>query len=132
MIKQDIEVDIRRQHTTLTIQNNCGAQEDGNLFFSTGMKLCPELQIVSTGCTRNMDLLTLTVQPELNKKEKVFIPVILLKRHKVTLFNTDNGFTLYGLATIDQYTELLDNVKYVNMASKSEDISRTITVSFLC
>ena len=131
VLKQQIEVDILRQPSSISIQGNCGKQQDANSFHKQGMKLCPNLRIVLRGCSQFIDLLTVMVYPELSKKEKVFIPTAYLKRHQITLFNRENGFVLYGESTIQQYMEVLSQIKYVFNGVLNGELSRTITVSVL-
>ena len=89
--------------------------------------MCPNLEVYTQGCSRQMDTLTLTVQPPMTSEEQVVIPPHLLRTHGITLYTREHGLVLHGLADVDVYSNVLKHVRYLYKGKA--DIARTITVS---
>ncbi|XP_066926923.1 calsyntenin-1-like [Clytia hemisphaerica] len=108
-----------REQPSLTIT---GCQDN------QGTRICADAEIKSKGCLKTVDSLTIISNELLEKHEKLTIPTAYIHRYKLTLKTIDKGLIVYGVASIEDYTHILKQIKLVNpssaIASNINDITK--------
>ena len=126
-IVDDLNLNMFKQRSNLSISGDCSGDRDAPLYFKQGIRLCDNLQVSIESCVQAIDAMVVNISPN-PVQEKIYIAPPYLKRHHLSLVTTATGFIVYGIATVSQYTEVMYHIKYAFSTLLMKDITRKITV----
>jgi hypothetical protein len=127
-IDQEIVINAHVGDQKLLIEGTCPrvANKQNSIF-----RLCNDVRVSSKSCYNTIDTLSVLSAEPLDNSVRVYIPSAYLNRYKLNSWTSEYGFVVYGVATVEEYSHLIKQIKYSNNGLMNKNVKHVFKVQLI-
>lgn len=117
-VTRDVAISINKTQPSISVFGEC----EHTYNKSQDVKLCDRLQISMNGCSLLLDSMLVQIdQFSQENRERLYVAESLIKKYGLKQRQIRNGFVVHGLTSVENYSDVMQNIRYHSTAVPMTD-----------